>query len=1299
MFVERLDKRQNMIISLKKLIRTPLFLIALFGYMGVVYAAPTFDEFFERQGAVMLIMDPVTGKIVRANHAAENFYGYSREELKKMSIQDLNTLTPKQISKELALAREEKRNYFIFRHRLADGSIRQVAVHSIPYTFDGQSFLVSTIHELSSGSHQEKDLQNYQQNLEELLQLQEKELKESQERQSLILVLAVFAQAILILFLFYDISRRKQLQAELKQVATTLTNIMDSSTEVAVIATDTEGVITQFNSGAEKLLGYSARELVGKETPLKLHSGKEVEARAQKLSEALKRPVTGFQVFTEKLTEDTSQDHEWTYVRKDGVLVPVYLIVTPIFDENHQKVGYLGVAQDITELRRSQRALIEARNQLEATLDAIPDLLFEVDKEGCILNFHTADIKELYLKPEQFVGKKVDEVLPESVSEVIFKAMSEALETGRSHGLEYSLMKSGEIFYYELSVSTKTGYQNEVTSFIFLSRDVTTRVNQSKELAEKDERLELILSASKIGQWDWNLENNVMLWDERSYTMLGYQPEAFKVDYDKWSSLLHPDDTYVIRRLKAHLEKGEAYSVDYRLRSGKGDWVWIESQGQAVEWNAEGLPTRMVGIHMDITERKHSEDLLVKNEERLRTIFEILPIGVTLTDKEGQIVECNSASEALLGISREEHLARKYDAKEWSVYRPDGTKMPSAEFASVRSLKDQITVKNQIMKVCHSKGCVWLNVNATPLNHPTYGLVVSYVDISDKREAEERLNLAASVFTHAREGIMITDNHARIIDVNKGFTEITGYERDEVLGLNPNILNSGCQSKEFYNLMWKTLFAEGHWSGEIWNRNKNGTIYPQMITITAIQNSDGMTQNYLALFTDITSLKEQQKQLEHIAHYDALTQLPNRSLLADRLQQAIFTSQRHNSLLAVLFIDLDGFKKVNDQHGHDAGDVLLVELSKRMKTVLREEDTLARIGGDEFVVVLVNLETPRDCEIILRRLLESTSESVDIEGETVSVSASIGVTFYPTDNVDADLLMRHADQAMYQAKQSGKNRYHYFDVQMDSMLQSQGAIQNQIQEALSREEFELYYQPKVNLTQNTVIGVEALIRWNHPKRGLLTPIEFLPFIENHPFSVELDQWVMETALKQMSEWRAQSLEMNISVNVSAYFLQQKNFIQILERLLSQYSDLPKFSLEIEVLETTALENVSNISELVYICRDMGVNFALDDFGTGYSSLMYLRHLPARTIKIDKSFVRDMLVDMDDRAIIEGILKLASVFHREVIAEGVETVAHFEALLDMGCEQVQGYGIARPMPADQVSDWVLNWKGYDVLSAE
>ncbi|QBZ83972.1 putative signaling protein [Hydrogenovibrio crunogenus] len=1110
-----------MIISLKKLLRTSLFLVVLFCHTGVAYAVPTFDEFFERQNAVMLIMHPVTGKIVRANRAAETFYGYSRDELKKMSIQDLNTLTPKQISKELALAREEKRNYFIFRHRLADGSTREVAVHSIPYSFGGQSFLVSTIHELSSRGHQEKDLQHYQSNLEELLQRQEEELEQSKERQSLILVLAVFAQALLILFLFYDISRRKQLQAELKQVATTLTNIMDSSTEVAVIATDTEGVITEFNSGAEKLLGYSSGELVGQETPLKFHSQKEVETRAQKLSKALKRPITGFQVFTEKLTEESPHDHEWTYVRKDGVRVPVSLIVTPILDENHQKIGYLGVAQDITELRRSQQALVEARNQLEATLDTIPDLLFEVDKEGRILNFHTADIKKLYLKPEQFVGKKVNDVLPESVSDVIAQAMTEALETGRSHGLEYSLAQHGKLSCYELSVSTKTNQQNEVVSFIFLSRDVTTRVRQSEELAEKDERLELILSASKIGQWDWDIDNNVMLWDERSYTMLGYQPEAFKVDYDKWASLLHPDDAYVLKRLKAHLEKGETYSVDYRLRSGDGDWVWIESQGQTVEWDAEGQPTRMVGIHMDITERKHSEDLLVKNEERLRTIFEILPIGVTLTDKEGQIVECNSASEVLLGISREEHLARKYDAKEWTIYRADGTVMPPEEFASVRSLKDQVTVKNQIMKVCHTDGCVWLSVSATPLNHPVYGLVVSYIDISDKREAEERLNLAASVFTHAREGIMITDKHARIIDVNKGFTQITGYERDEVLGLNPNILNSGCQSKEFYNLMWKTLFEEDHWSGEIWNRNKHGVVYPQMITITAIKNSDGMTQNYLALFTDITSLKEQQKQLEHIAHYDVLTQLPNRSLLADRLQQAIFTSQRHNSLLAVLFIDLDGFKKVNDQHGHDAGDELLIELSKRMKIVLREEDTLARIGGDEFVVVLVNLDAPKDCEMILRRLLASTSEPVEIEGESVSVSASIGVTFYPTDNVDTDQLMRHADQAMYQAKQSGKNRYHYFDVQMDSMLQSQGAIQNEMQEALRQEEFELYYQPKVNLAQNTVIGVEALIRWNHPKRGVLTPHEFLPFIENHPFSVELDQWVMATALKQMSEWRSQ----------------------------------------------------------------------------------------------------------------------------------------------------------------------------------
>lgn len=1287
-----------MIANLKNLIRPPLLMIALVCYAGMVCAQPTFDEFFERQGSVMLIINPVTGKIVRANPAAEKFYGFSQEALTQMSIQNLNVLTPEQIAQELALAREQRRNYFIFRHRLADGSVNRVAVHSIPYSFKGQSFLVSTINDLSSDSHQEEDMEYYQKNLEELLMLQDKELKASQERQKWILILSVLVQTLLIVFLLYDIYRRKQLQAKLKQVVSTLTNIMDASTEVAVIATDIDGVITQFNSGAEKLLGYSSQEIVGKETPLKFHLEKELQARAQKLSETLNRSVEGFQVFVETVPNETPEDHQWTYIRKDGVSVTVSLIVTPILDENHQKVGYLGVVQDVSELQRSQQALIDARNQLAATLDTIPDLLFEVDKEGHILNFHTADIKKLYLKPEQFLGQKVDEVLPEAASDVIYQAMSEALENGTSHGLEYSLTQKGQPFYYELSVATKTNHQDEVVSFIFLSRDVTARIHQSKELSEKDERLNLILSTSKIGQWDWDIVSDVMLWDERSYTMLGYQPDSFKVNHDKWASLLHPDDSYVMERLNSHLEQHDDYSVDYRLRSAEGDWVWIESQGQIVERDSKGKPTRMVGIHMDITERKISEDLLIQNEERLRTIFEILPIGVTLTDKNGQIVECNSASESLLGISRKEHLTRQHDDQRWEIYRPDGTQMPPEEYAAVRSLKNQTTVKNQVMQVCHSGSCIWLNVSATPLNHPVYGLVVSYVDISDKREAEERLNLAASVFTHAREGIMITDKYARIIDVNKGFTQITGYERDEVLGLNPNILNSGRQSKEFYNLMWKSLFEDGHWSGEVWNRNKHGIIYPQMITISTIKNSDGMTQNYLALFTDITSLKEQQEQLEHIAHYDVLTQLPNRSLLGDRLQQAIFASQRHGSLLAVLFIDLDGFKKVNDRHGHNAGDALLVELSKRMQAVLREEDTLARIGGDEFVVVLVNLEAPSDCEVILRRLLESTSEPIVIEEESVCVSASIGVTFYPKDHVDADKLMRHADQAMYQAKQSGKNRYHYFDVQMDSMLQSQSAIQNEMQVALNQGQFELYYQPKVNLTKNTVIGMEALIRWNHPERGLLTPNEFLPFIENHPFSSELDLWVMKTALKQLSQWRAQSLEINVSVNVSAYFLQQKSFIQTLQQMLSDYPDLPKFSLEIEVLETTALEDVTNMSELVHMCRDMGVNFALDDFGTGYSSLMYLRHLPARTIKIDKSFVRDMLVDMDDKAIIDGILKLASVFQREVIAEGVETVAHFEALLEMGCEQVQGYGIARPMPLNQVYDWVLSWEGAPALKS-
>ena len=443
---------------------------------------------------------------------------------------------------------------------------------------------------------------------------------------------------------------------------------------------------------------------------------------------------------------------------------------------------------------------------------------------------------------------------------------------------------------------------------------------------------------------------------------------------------------------------------------------------------------------------------------------------------------------------------------------------------------------------------------------------------------------------------------------------------------------------------------------------------------------------------ELIIVKEYQKQLEHIAHYDILTNLPNRSLLGDRISQSMLQCQHHMQSLAVVFIDLDGFKAVNDAYGHDKGDELLISLSTRMKDSLREGDSLARIGGDEFVAVLTDLVRVKDCEPLLERLLQAASEPVVIDDIVLTISASIGVTLYPQDNVDADLLMRHADQAMYVAKASGKNCYHLFDTAQDDAVKVQRESLKAIRNALDNHEFVLYYQPKVNMRTGLATGTEALLRWQHPQRGLLNPIEFLPMIENHSMMIEVGEWVIDSALSQISQWQKMGLNLplNISVNIAAVQLQQPNFTQRLKALLS-HTDVEPGYLELEVLETSALDDVNHVSRIMSDCMVLGVKFALDDFGTGYSSLTHLRRLPANLVKIDQSFVRDMMFDVDDLAIVEGVIALAKLFKREVIAEGVETIEHGTALLQMGCDLAQGYGIARPMPASDIPAWISDWK--------
>ena len=582
---------------------------------------------------------------------------------------------------------------------------------------------------------------------------------------------------------------------------------------------------------------------------------------------------------------------------------------------------------------------------------------------------------------------------------------------------------------------------------------------------------------------------------------------------------------------------------------------------------------------------------------------------------------------------------------------------------------------------------------ATPPRQDEWGIIASALSDMSKEVAESR-NLLQRVIDTAPVRVFWKDRDLRYLGCNPAFAQDAGKTHpSEIIGKDDYQMGWAAQA-ELYRADDRSVMASG--IPKLSYDEQQTTPRGQAIWIrtskVALRDRDNAIFGLLGIYEDITQIKEQERALQHIAHYDALTGLPNRVLLAARLRQGMSQAQRYGRLLAVAFLDLDGFKAVNDQYGHAAGDQLLIAVAAGMQQVLREGDTLARIGGDEFVAVLLDLADIQASVPMLDRLLGAAAQAVALGGHLLQVSASVGVTFYPqADPIDPEQLLRQADQAMYQAKLAGKNRYHLFDAAVDRSVRRYHESLERIRGALAAREFVLHYQPKVNMRTGAVLGVEALIRWQHPDSGLLPPAAFLPAIEDHRLAVDIGEWVIETALGQMRQWQTAGLDLPISVNVSARQLQQEGFVERLRAVLVAHPNLRPGNLCLEVLETSALGDLARVSQVIDACRGIGVLCALDDFGTGYASLTYMKRLPVIQIKIDQSFVRDMLHDPDDLAILDGVIGLCVAFRRQVIAEGVETLEQGELLLQLGCELAQGYGIASPMPAADIPNWVATWR--------
>ncbi|NOQ76202.1 MAG: EAL domain-containing protein [Methylococcaceae bacterium] len=841
--------------------------------------------------------------------------------------------------------------------------------------------------------------------------------------------------------------------------------------------------------------------------------------------------------------------------------------------------------------------------------------------------------------------------------------------------------------------------KNEIARREYIIEEKTTELNENLY------RLDFALKAAHQTWFDLNLQTGEARLGREDFNV-SEEVTIKKTKFGNWQDKIHPDDReHVLHALQQFTSKKQPHhlGLEYRLISSEGESIWVHSFGEVAEWDNDNKARRVIGIHTDITQRKKAEITLAESQNILKTVIDTAPIRIFWKDRDLNYLGCNLAFAHDAGLSSPEEIIGKNDSQlTWheqaEMYRNDDNSVINSGIAKI-SHEELQTIPNGKKR--------WFSTSKVPLrdgpSNEIFGLLGIYEDITKRKESEEFIRLSSRVFSETHGGITITNAKGVIIDANPAFCTTSGYSRKEIIGQKTNLLNSGRQEPDFYTDMWQAINEHGHWQGEIWNRKKSGELYAELLSISTLLDEEGHVKNYVGISSDITQSKQQQEKLNLMAHYDVLTKLPNRALFVDRFHLATAHSKRTRHLLAVCFLDLDNFKPINDNFGHEAGDKLLIEVAQRITACIREDDTVSRQGGDEFALLLNDLESVEQCNHTLERILATLSQPYLIDDHAHKIAASIGVTLYPEDEGDIDTLLRHADQAMYLAKQSGKGKYQFFNAQQDQEKFRKHTRLSEVEQALSNNELILYYQPKVNMVTGKVFGVEALIRWLHPEKGLISPLDFLPPLDGTDLEVHLGDWVINEALQQMDSWQQQglSLEVSVSVNIASHHLHSDTFFTHLDKALSKYPTVDPQYLQLEILESSALGDLQTVSRIIKSCQNgLGVRIALDDFGTGYSSLTHLRSLSANTIKIDQSFVLNMLNDPSDYTIVDGIISLAAAFGHSVIAEGVETVEHGLMLLSMGCEEAQGYSIAKPLPANKFPEWLNNyipnkaWQNYD-----
>ncbi len=1095
---------------------------------------------------------------------------------------------------------------------------------------------------------------------------------------TLTLIAAVVATLISILFLYSRESAAKIEASEFKYryLVETSPNL------IALVGSDCR--VLMINQTWKKKINENSENLIGKDFK-DLWTAETRHLAEEAMNLALQGSVGSF------VSKIFATDHTET-------IVDVRL--NPVVNASGVVTQIVCIANDITDAKRAEEDLIESRRALATLLSNMPGMAYRCknDKNWTIEFVSDGCFDLTGYRPEELTGgAKISyaDLIHSDDRNLVWDSVQEAIAKRKPYQITYRINTAldEEKWVWEQGQGI-FAEKDELVALEGLIIDITSRKMAEEALKENEQILRQVLNALPVGVWTVSTKGEILsvnpagreIWGDVKYGDF----ECYK-EYRAWrlddGKRVEPEDWAVVQVLR----EGKPRLNDLlEIETFDGKRKIILNSAVPV-FNSVGEIINVIVVNQDITSIHKAELAIREAEAKYKSIVENSPIGIFQFAINGQILSANPSFAKIFGYQT-----------------------PRALLSTVKRVFDIISLEaigeegEPLRNALKQTGYIWLEVRLKKRNgkngvgnlhlrtvNDDFGNI-RYLDgfledITERKEAEAFVRMQTSAINAAGDQIVITDPNGRIEFANPAFEKETGYSLNEIAGASLRILKSGRQNEEFYQKLWQTISSGKTWHGEIINRRKNGELYTEDMTITPVKNEKGVIEHFVAIKRNITEKKIYEERLDHLAHHDPLTGLPNRLLFSDQLAHRLRQAAKQEETVAVLFLDLDRFKLINDTLGHNVGDLLLKEVSRRLLQCLRKGDIVSRMGGDEFTIIPQDVKNNDEAATVAQKVLNIMNRPFLLAGREMFVSASIGISLFPHDGQDVETLVKNADSAMYRAKEKGRNKYEFYTESLNVAAMKRMALENSLRKALKREELSLHYQPRVDIHTGIILGVESLLRWHHPEYGNVPPSQFIPLAEENGLIIPISEWVLRKACSQAKVWHDAGIPpFDVAVNISAMHLHQCNLVQVVGQILEETQLDPRY-LDLEITESTLMHNAEEAIRVLSLLKEMGVRISIDDFGTGYSSLSYLKKLPIDALKIDHSFIRDITTNFWDAAIAGAVTAMAHNLKLKVIAEGVETLEQLEFLRSIHCDEVQGYFISRPMPADQIAELLMENK--------